>query len=85
MNSTKRYTNYSRLYPIFSKEPIYFESNQHKCISFPIPIFQRMEKSDGKTIYGSIHYFDLINIYHNISFTDIKDLTIEKEHLATYS
>ena len=39
-----------------------------------------MEKSNGKTINGSIHYFEPINKYLNISFTDIKDLTIEKEH-----
>ena len=48
--------------------------------NFPIPIFQRTEKSNGKTIYGSIHYFEPINKYRNISFTDIKDLSLEKEH-----
>ena len=37
MNSTKGYTYYSRIYPIFNKEPIYLEGNQPKCISFPIP------------------------------------------------
>ena len=60
MKKTKGYPYYSRLYPIFNKEPSYWllESNQHKCITFPIPIFQRMEKSSGKTIYGSIHYFE---------------------------
>ena len=54
MNSAKGYPYYSRIYPIFSKEPIYLESNQHKCISFPILIFQRLKKSNGKTICGSI-------------------------------
>ena len=39
-----------------------------------------MEKSSGKTIYGSIHYFEPINKYQNLSFTDIKDLSLEKEH-----
>ena len=34
MNSTKGYLHYSRLYPIFNKEPIYFERDQHKCITF---------------------------------------------------
>ena len=80
MNSTKGYPCFSRIYPIFSNETLYFESNQHKSISFPIPIFHRMEKSNGRTLYGSIHYFEQINKYHKISFTDIKDLTIEKEH-----
>ena len=80
INSTKGYPYSSRLYPIFNKEPIYFERDQHKCITFPIPIFKRMEKSSGKTIYGSIHYFEPINKYQNLSFTDIKDLSLEKEH-----
>ena len=39
-----------------------------------------MEKSNGKTINGSVHFFEPINKYLNISFTDIKDLTIEKEY-----
>ena len=46
MNSTKWYPYYSRLYPIFNKEPIYLERDKHKCITFPIPIFQQMEKSN---------------------------------------
>ena len=79
MNSTKRYPYYSRLYPIFNKEPIYFERDQHKCKTFPIPIFKRKKKSSGKTIYGSIHYFEPINKCQNLSFTDIKDLSLEKE------
>ena len=37
-------------------------------------------KSSGKTIYGSVHYFEPINKYQNLSFTDIKDLLLEKEH-----
>ena len=39
-----------------------------------------MEKSNGETIYKSIYYFEPINKYQNLSFTDIKDLSIEKEH-----
>ena len=39
-----------------------------------------MKKSNGKTIYKSMHYFEPINKYQNLSFTDIKDLSIEKEH-----
>ena len=39
-----------------------------------------MEKSSGKTIYGSIHYFEPIIKYENLSFTDIKDLSLKKEH-----
>ena len=39
-----------------------------------------MEKSSGKTIYKSMYYFELINKYQNLTFTDIKDLLIEKEH-----
>ena len=42
MNSTKGYPYYCRFYPIFNREPMYFEENQHKCISFPIPIFKKM-------------------------------------------
>ena len=80
MNSTEGYPYYSRLYPIFNKEPLYLERDQHKCITFPIPIFKQMEKSNGKTIYKSMHYFEPINKYQNLSFTDIKDLSIEIEH-----
>ena len=39
-----------------------------------------MEKSNGKSIYKSMHYFEPINKYQKLSFTDIKDLSIEKEH-----
>ena len=80
MNSTKGYPYYSRFYPIFNKEPIYFERDQHKCITFPIPIFKRRGKSCGKTIYVSIHYFEPINKCQILSFTDIKDLSLENEH-----
>ena len=80
MNSTKGYPYYSQLYPIFNKEPIYFEQGEHKCIPFPIPIFKQIEKSSGKTIYKSMYYFEPINKYQNLSFTDIKDLSIEREH-----
>ena len=80
MNSTKGYPYYSRLYPIFNKETIYLERDQHKCITFPIPIFKQMEKSNGKTIYKSMYYFEPITKYQNLSFTDIKDLLIEQEH-----
>ena len=80
MNSTKGYPYYSRLYPIYNKESIYLEKEQHRCKVFPIPIFRQMEKSNGKAIYSSNYYFEPINKYHNLSFTDIKDLTIEKEH-----
>ena len=41
MNSTKGYPYYSKLYPIFNKETIYSDQNQHKCITFPIPIFKQ--------------------------------------------
>ena len=37
-------------------------------------------KIKWKPIYGSIHYFEPINKYQNFSFTDIKDLSLEKEH-----
>ena len=80
MNSTTGYPYYPRLYPIFNKEPLYLERDQHKCITFPIQIFKQMEKSNGKTIYKTMHYFEPINKYQNLSFTDIKDLLIEKEH-----
>ena len=39
-----------------------------------------MKKSNGKTIYKSMYYFEPINKYQNLSFTDIKDLSTEKEH-----
>ena len=80
MNSTKGYPYYSRLYPIYNKESIYLEKEQHRCITFPIPIFRQMEKSNVKAIYSSNYYFEPIEKYHNLSFTDIKDLTTEKEH-----
>ena len=82
MSSTKGYPYYSRIYPIYQKEPIYFENYQHKCITFSIPIFSRMEKSNGKVIYGRLHYFEPIHKYRNISFTDVKDLSLEKEHFV---
>ena len=50
MNSTKGYPHYSRIYQIFNNEPLYLERDQHKCITFPKPIFKQMEKSNGKTI-----------------------------------
>ena len=81
MNSTKGYPYYSRLHPNFNNEPIYLERDQHKCITFPIPIFKQMEKSNGKTIYKSMYYFEPITKYQNLSFTDIKDLSIEKKTL----
>ena len=80
MNSTKGYPYYSRLYPIYNKESIYLEKEQHRCITFPIPIFRKIEKSNGKAIYSSNYYFEPFNKYHNLSFTDIKDLSTEKEH-----
>ena len=80
MNSPKGYPYYSRLYPIFNREPMYFEENQHKCITFPIPIFKESETSSGKTINKSFYFFEPINKYQNLSFTDIKDLSLEKEH-----
>ena len=43
-------------------------------------MFKRMEISSRKTIYGSIHYFEPIKKYQNLLFTDIKDLSLEKEH-----
>ena len=51
MSSTKGYPYYSPIYPIFNKEPVYIESNHHKCMTIPIPIFPRMETSNGKPIY----------------------------------
>ena len=59
---------------------MYFEENRHKCITFPIPIFKEMEISSGKIINKSFYYFEPINKYLNLSFTDIKDLSLEKEH-----
>ena len=41
-----------------------------------------MEKSNGKILLQSLHYFEPINKYHNLSFTDIKDLTKENENFA---
>ena len=79
MNSTKGYSYYSQLYPILNKQSIYFERDQHKCITFPIPIFEQIEKSSGKTIYKSMYYFEPRNKCQNLSFTDIKDLLIERE------
>ena len=80
MNSTKGYPYYSRLYPIFNREIIYIEQNQNKNITFPIPIFKQMKKSNEKTIHKSHFYFEPINKYQNISFTDIKDFTADEEY-----
>ena len=80
MNSTKGYPYYSRLYPIFNTEPIFLERDQYKCITFPKPIFKQMEKSNGKTIYKPMYYLEPINKYQILSFTDIKDLSLEKEN-----
>ena len=80
MNSTKGYPYYSRLYPIFNREAIYIEQNQNKSVTFPIPIFKQMKKSNEKTIHKSHLYFEPINKYHNISFTDIKDFTADEEY-----
>ena len=77
VNSTRGYPYYSRLYPIFNKETLYLEREQHKCITFPIPIFKQMEKSNRKTILRSMYYFEPINKYQKLSFTDIKSLSIE--------
>ena len=51
-------------------------------LNLPIPIFKRIEKSNRKILYRSLHYFEMINKYHNFSFTDIKDLTKENENFA---
>ena len=80
MNSTKGCPYYSRLYPIFNRETIYIEQNQNKSITFPILIFEQMKKSNKKTIHKSHFYFEPINKYHNISFTDIKDFTADEEY-----
>ena len=39
-----------------------------------------MKKSNEKTIHKSHFYFEPINKYHNISFTDIKDFTADEEY-----
>ena len=80
MNSTKGYPYYSRLYPIFNRETINIDQNQNKSITFPIPIFKQMKKSNKKTIHKTHFYFEPINKYHNISFTDIKDFTTDEEY-----
>ena len=71
-NTTKENPYYSRIYPVYNKETQYFETHERKCLIFPIPIFKRMKKSNGKILHGSLHYFEPINKYHNLSFTDIK-------------
>ena len=38
-----------------------------------------MKKSNGKALYASLHYFEPIHKYQNLSFTDIKDLTKENK------
>ena len=81
-NTTKESPFYSRIYPVYNKQTQYFEPHEHKCLTFPIPIFRKMEKSNGKILHGSLHYFEPINKYHNLSFTDIKVLTKENENFA---
>ena len=41
-----------------------------------------MEKSNGKILHGSLHYFEPIIKYHNLPFTDIKALTKKIENFA---
>ena len=41
-----------------------------------------MEKSNRKILHGSLHYVEPINMYRNLSFTDIKDLTKENKNFA---
>ena len=81
-NTIKEYPYYSRIYPVYNIETQYFEPQEHKCLTFLIPIFKRMKKSNGKILYGSLQYFEPIDKYHNLSFTDIKDLTKENENFA---
>ena len=64
--TTKEYPYYSRIYPVCNKETQYFEPHEHKCLTFPIPIFKKMEKSIGKILHGSLHYFEPINKYHKL-------------------
>ena len=80
MNSTKGYPYYSRLYTIINRETIYIEPNQQKSITFPIPIFKQMKHSNDKTIQKSKFYFEPIDKYHNVSFTDIKDFSSDEEY-----
>ena len=79
-NTTKEYPYYFRIYPVYNNETQYFEPHEQKCLTFPIPIFKTKEKSNGKILHGSLHYFEPINKYHNLSFTDIKELTKENEN-----
>ena len=37
---------------------------------------------EWKTNYGSLHYFEPMNKYQNISFADVKGLSLEKEHFV---
>ena len=82
VSGTKGYPYYSHIYPIYNKELIYFKNNQHKCITFPIRIFPRMEKLNKNVIHGSLHYFEPMHEYRIISFTDFKHLSLEKEHFV---
>ena len=51
-NTTKEHPYYSRIYPVYNKETQYFEPHEHKCLTFPIRIFKRIEKSNGKILHG---------------------------------
>ena len=83
-NTTKDYPYCSIVYPMYNKEIHYFEPNEHKFLTFPIPIFQKMEKSNGKILHGSLHYFEPIHKYQNLSFTDIKILTRKTKFLQIF-
>ena len=39
-------------------------------------------QKNGKILYGSLNHFEPVNKYHNLSFTDIKDLTKENENFT---
>ena len=73
---------YSRVDPVYKKESLNFEPNQHNSTTFRILKFKRMEKSNRKKITD---YFESIHKYQSKLFTDIKDLSLEIENLLIWT
>ena len=44
MSSIKEYPYYMTIYLVYNKGPVYFETDQGNCSTFPVLIFKRMEK-----------------------------------------
>ena len=58
MNSAKRYPYYSKLYPIFNREPMYFEKTNTNALPFP---YQFSKKWKHKVEKQLINHSTILN------------------------